>query len=60
MSSNANVWKNSTEKNRNEIKLTWTFHIHKIGIRTLNKTFFLVSPPFHLRSGMQQIFCELT
>lgn len=38
---------------------TWTFHIHKVRVRTLNKTLLLVSPLLLLRGWVQQVFCEL-
>lgn len=41
-----------------DLVATWTFHIHKIGIGTLYKTFFLVSPLFLLGARVQQILCE--
>jgi len=41
-----------------DLVATWTFDIHKIWIRTLYKTFFLVTPLFILRGGMQQILCK--
>lgn len=40
-------------------KHTWTFHIHKVRVRTLNKTLLLVPPLLLLRGWVQQVFCEL-
>lgn len=39
---------------------TWTFHIHKVRVGTLNKTLLLVSPLLLLRGWVQQVFCELS
>lgn len=38
---------------------TWTFHIHKVRVGTLNKTLLLVPPLLLLRGWVQQVFCEL-
>lgn len=42
-----------------ENNCTWTFHIHKVRVGTLNKTFLLVPPLLLLRGWVQQVFCEL-
>lgn len=38
---------------------TWTFHIHKVRVGTLNETLLLVPPLLLLRGWVQQVFCEL-
>lgn len=43
----------------NDRLVTWAFDIHKIGVWTLHKSFFLVSPPFLLGARVQQILCKL-
>lgn len=51
--------KYQSEHLRVEKKITWTFHIHKVRVRTLNKTLLLVPPLLLLRGWVQQVFCEL-
>ena len=43
----------------NKKNCTWTFHIHKVRVGTLNKTFLLVPPLLLLGGWVQQVFCEL-
>lgn len=38
---------------------TWTLHIHKVRVGTLNETLLLVPPLLLLRGWVQQVFCEL-
>lgn len=38
---------------------TWTFHIHKVRVGTLNETLLLVPPLLLLGGWVQQVFCEL-
>lgn len=42
-----------------QMEVTWAFDVHEIGVWTLHKPFFLVSPPFLLGARVQQILCKL-
>lgn len=44
---------------RERCDCTWTFHIHKVRVGTLNETLLLVPPLLLLWGWMQQVFCEL-
>lgn len=45
-------------ENCGDLVATWTFDIHKIGVRTLNKSFLLVTPLLLLGARVQQILCK--
>lgn len=49
----------SFPERRERYDCTWTFHIHKVRVGTLNETLLLVPPLLLLRGWVQQVFCEL-